>query len=287
VIHVGELRHIGIGRIHPLDPAQDEIGLPPHLIGRVGVTSQMGIEGRQQAEIADAGHAAQQVGRPAEMLVQSGQQGLIGLFDGGDGLGRDTQDGQVAPHFGHRCFGDHRDLGRIHRGCDSGGEPCLDKGMVLFGKAPAIVHAGPDHALITEQFENAGDDRLSGSGRIDRDGRRKGLFDVIENIGRILDDGPVGRLQDRDHEPSQCRRDDTAKSRVIDQPFVERNAALAQMGACLAGKHGYRHAVEDIGLGHGFTSSMGGETPAITQAGRKGGFGEDRPRQQSSGYWAE
>ncbi|OBQ32238.1 MAG: hypothetical protein AN484_28135 [Aphanizomenon flos-aquae WA102] len=89
----------------------------------------------------DAGYAAQQVGRLAEMLVQGVQQGLIGLFDGGYGLGRDTQDGQVAPHLRHRSFGDHGDLRRLGSGRDPGGEPGLDKGMVLFGKAPAIVQS--------------------------------------------------------------------------------------------------------------------------------------------------
>ena len=83
--------------------------------------------------------------------------------------------------------------------------------------------------------------------RIDRIGGPPHLchaFEMIDDVDRVLNDGPVRQFDDGYDRAPDGRHDAFGKARVGRRHLVIGDALLAQIGACLGGVEGMREAVE-------------------------------------------
>ena len=210
-----------IGGVHPLGPAPDPKGGLFHDLGRVGVATQMGVEGGDQAIVAQGRAAAQQVGAGRQMGLEQGQElGIAGL-DSRNGLRRDAE---LAHGLTHAAAGHGEDFGLgLVRGAgrrQGGGEVPRQDGAVGLVEVPAIVHGGPQQALA-------------------------GL-EVGDDLRSVLNQGPVVGFENGDDPSASLGNDLGTEAGLTGGPVLEGYGLLDQIGAGLAGIERARRAVEFI-----------------------------------------
>ena len=185
----------------------------------------MSIHGRQQAEVADTGPPAQQVGVLLKVDIERIEILQVKFFHQSLRLFSDAENLPCVAHSIHHVIGFILPLGRIALGMQ---EVVANKIQVLLRVIPAIVHGRAQQAVGAEHIKQRANDSLARTSRLA--GPTVGGFEVFDNGGAI-----ANHLSCRGHQRGDCRQFALGQHLRLETlmtggKFLKRNALFNQVG---------------------------------------------------------
>ena len=234
---------------HPLDPTANTRRTLLNEHRRRRVTEEMRPHGRDQSVVTNGRTIAEQVRVVDQVGLEQVEPLMEGRLDQRLRFGRDAKNHRRLTHpstavqehllglFGGQGL---RKAERELRG---------DERQILLIEVPAIVHCRAQQALAAEQLEQMRDRQQQR--RIWIRGRPAqrlpwAPFEVVDDVGAVLNDRAVGRLHAWDDPAADDRHDvvqvPIATRRLLD----ERDALGSQIGPGLAGVQRRRHSIQGV-----------------------------------------
>jgi hypothetical protein len=197
------------------------------------------------------------VGRTGEVCVEQDQEFLIRAFDLRHQFFGYPEGLRGAPHpLGGE--GEYRVAGGVI-GTDGQGraEVLRQERHVRIVEVPPVVHCWPQQALTAEQLEEMSDSALDPGGRIG--GALHGHRGIkgIDDVYGVLHDRPVRGLEHRNDPPSDDWLDLGTEAGVARGAFDVVDPVRTEIGACLARVERSRHGIQNVGVGHRYSSMRG------------------------------